>query len=94
MCLEHCGGLRKKSGLDMHHDRKRSGHARLLAEVPSTRIEDCEGYKFQEESGSPGSLVPRSTVFTYPQYKANTSRTDKEVNHSGTNKHTTLHSSE
>ena len=41
--------------------RKKSiGHVRLLAEVPSTSIEWCEVYKFQEESGR---QVPRSTVF-------------------------------
>ena len=43
-------------------------HARLLAEVPGTSIEYCKGISVGPRSWvlGPGSLVPGSTVFTYP----------------------------
>ena len=48
--------------------KKWIGHARLLAEVPSTSIEYCEVYKIQKKAGS--SWVPGSTVYTYPWARA------------------------
>ena len=36
--------------------KKWIGHARLLAEVPSTSIEYCEVYKILDPHGSPGPL--------------------------------------
>ena len=45
--------------------KKWIGHARLLAKVPSTSIEYCEGYKIPRRVGSPG---PRVHCFYLPQF--------------------------
>ena len=53
-------------------ERKWIGHARLLAEVPSTIIEYCEVYKIPKELDprrSPGPLIPGSIVYTYPKLR-------------------------
>ena len=50
-------------------EKKRIGHARLLAEVPSTSVEYCEVYKIPKKAGSsrvpwsPGPLfIPTGTI--------------------------------